>query len=158
MNTFLSSILHTVHARVRKSTTHMMRVCPRRVKNKAEREKECEAQSLYTPRRLCVNVWPAFGRQAWQIALLGWQPRAARERRFFSPPTYTSFALRGAVFFPVASLRLHYLGLARWTEWTDEWERRPVLLAAFVGEIDSHDYEWPIGFPRFFSKLGRFGR
>ena len=37
-------------------------------------------KSSISEARLCVNVWLAFGRQPWQIALLGWQPGSLSTR------------------------------------------------------------------------------
>lgn len=42
--------------------------------------KEENDGSALSEARLCVNVWLAFGRQPWQIALLGWQPGSLSTR------------------------------------------------------------------------------
>lgn len=42
--------------------------------------KEEDDGSALSEARLCVNVWLAFGRQPWQIALLGWQPGSLSTR------------------------------------------------------------------------------
>lgn len=49
-------------------------------------ERDCPARKeeddglALSEARLCVNVWLAFGRQPWQIALLGWQPGSLSTR------------------------------------------------------------------------------
>lgn len=44
------------------------------------RKEEDDFGSTLSEARLCVNVWLAFGRQPWQIALLGWQPGSLSTR------------------------------------------------------------------------------
>lgn len=43
-------------------------------------KKKTISHTALSEARLCVNVWLAFGRQPWQIALLGWQPGSLSTR------------------------------------------------------------------------------
>lgn len=117
--------------------------------------------------RLCVNVWLAFGRQAWQIALLGWQPGSLSTLslaphawlcvRFYSSDVF--LFLPGPVFFSASLSLASFLFSCSCIilcyscpRPMDDWLRRRELhsrpgarglqRAVFVSETDSHDRRW----------------
>lgn len=70
----------------------------------SEREEEGDGLAL-SEARLCVNVWLAFGRQPWQIALLGWQPGSLSSSQLAPQDRHSSWLY--ALFSPPPLVLLH---------------------------------------------------